>query len=443
MEIHLSDHFTYKKLLRFTFPAVIMMIFTSLYGIVDGLFVSNYAGKTALAAINFVYPILIILSTFGYMFGTGGSALVAKTMGEGKKEEANRLFSLFVYICFFLGVVFTVLGIFLLKPLMAHLGAEGEMLQMADMYGKILLLSMPFWNLQFAFQMFFVTAERPKLGLYVTLLAGFTNILLDAVFVALFDMGLLGAALATAASQIVGGGVPLLYFFRKNGSLLHLGKTRFEPKPFLKGLLNGLSEFVNGISGSLVSILYNTQLLRYAGEDGVAAYGIMMYITLVFIGISFGYANGTSPVIGYQFGAKNTYELRSLLRKSVVITFAAAALMVLTAEIFAAPFSSVFAGYDAALCALTTRGLRIFATSFLFSGFAIFGASFFTALNNGPVSALLSTLRTLVFQVVTALVLPFFWGVDGIWISLSLAEALAAVLSGVFIFALRKKYNYM
>ncbi len=443
MEIHLSDHFTYKKLLRFTFPAVVMMIFTSLYGIVDGLFVSNYAGKTALAAINFVYPILIILSTFGYMFGTGGSALVAKTMGEGKKEEANRLFSLFVYICFFLGVVFTVLGFFLLKPLMSGLGAEGEMLAYADVYGKILLVSMPFWNLQFAFQMFFVTAEKPKLGLYVTLLAGFTNILLDALLVAVLDMGLVGAALATGISQLVGGGVPLLYFFRRNTSLLRLGKTQFLAKPFLKGTLNGLSEFVNGISGSLVSVLYNTQLLRYAGEDGVAAYGIMMYITLVCIGISFGYANGTSPVIGYHYGAGNPEELRSLLRKSTVITLLAAVFMVLLAEAFASPFAALFAGYDEALFALTKRGLRIFATSFLFSGFAIFGSSFFTALNNGPVSAILSTLRTLVFQVVTALVLPVFWDVDGIWISLSLAEALAAAASAVFIIALRKKYKYM
>ncbi|MBQ3575585.1 MAG: polysaccharide biosynthesis C-terminal domain-containing protein, partial [Clostridia bacterium] len=292
MTIHLSDHFTYKKILRFTFPTIIMSIFTSLYGVVDGLFVANYAGKTALAAINFVFPVLIILATFGYMFGTGGSALVAKTLGEGNAERANRLFSLFVYICTLLGVVFMVAGFFLLRPLMKLLGAEGQMLDMAVLYGNVLLISMPFWNLQYLFQIFFVTAEKPKLGLYVTLAAGVANMVLDALFVAVFKWGLLGAAMATAISQFVGGGLPLLYFAMKNTSLLRLGKTKFDAKATLKSASNGMSELVNGISGSLVGILYNTQLLRYAGEDGVAAYSIMMYVSMVFIGIFFGYSNG-------------------------------------------------------------------------------------------------------------------------------------------------------
>ncbi len=442
MQIQLSDHFSYGRLLRFTFPAMVMMVFTSLYGVVDGLFVTNFAGKTALAAINFVYPVLIILATFGYMFGTGGSALVAKTMGERKEEKANRLFSLFVYICVALGVLFAAAGFFLLRPLLELLGAQGLMLEQAVLYGKILLVSMPFWNLQFLFQIFFVTAEKPRLGLYVTLLAGITNMALDALFIAVFHWGIAGAAIATALSQIVGGGIPLIYFFRKNTSRLHLGKTEFDSKAALKAMTNGTSELVNGISGSLVGILYNTQLIRYAGEDGVAAYSIMMYVSLVFVGIFFGYANGSAPIVGFHYGAQNHMELKSLHRKSIALNVSASAAMLLVSELLAVPLSKVFAGYDGAFYEMTLNGFRIYAVSFLFSGMAIFGSSFFTALNNGFVSGFLSFARTMVFQVSCVLVFPIWWGIDGIWFSLVAAEALAVAVTVIFLFCMKKKYNY-
>lgn len=442
MEIHLSDHFDYKKLFRFTFPSIVMLLFTSLYGIADGLFVANFAGKQALAAINFVYPILIILSTFGYMFGVGGSALVAKTMGEGKKEKANELFSLFVYISTALGVIFAILGFFSLKPLMALLGAEGEMLNKATTYGFVLLITMPFWNLQFMFQMFFVTAEKPKLGLYVTILAGVTNVVLDALFVAVFKWGIAGAAIATGISQLVGGGVPLIYFFRKNTSTLRLGRAKFDKKASLKAATNGSSEMVTGISGSLVNILYNTQLLKYAGEDGVAAYSIIMYVSMIFIGMFFGYSNGVAPVTSYHYGAENHSELKSLLKKSLSILVLSSVFMLAICIGFAKPFSYLFSGGDSSLFTLTYNGLLIYGVNFLFAGLAIFGSSFFTALNNGAVSATISFLRTFVFQAILVLLFPVFWGISGIWWSIVVAEALAAIVSIFFILVMRERYRY-
>ena len=441
-KIKLSDHFSYGRILRFTFPAMVMMVFTSLYGVVDGLFVTNFAGKTALAAINFVYPILNILATFGCMFGAGGSAIVAKTMGEQKAERANRLFSLFVYICAILGAVFAVAGIFLLRPLMAMFGAEGVMLDQAVLYGNILLISLPFWNLQFLFQLFFVTAEKPKLGLYVTLLAGFANMALDALFVGLFKWGIAGAAWATAISQIIGGGLPLIYFFMRNNSRLRLGKTKFEWGAFVRSATNGSSELVSGVSGSLVGILYNTQLLRYSGEDGVAAYSIMMYVGFIFIGIFFGYANGSAPIIGYHYGAQNHSELKNLLKKGITLNLAGSAVMFALSMVLAVPLSVIFAGYDAELYEITLRGFRIYALSFLFSGMAIMGSSFFTALNNGLVSALLSFLRTIVFQVICVCLFPMVFGIDGIWFSIVAAELLAVLVTVVMLICMRKRYKY-
>lgn len=442
MQIHLSDHFTFKRLLRFTFPAMVMMVFTSLYGVVDGLFVSNFAGKISLAAINFAFPVINILSTFGYMFGTGGSALVAKTMGEGKRDKANRLFSMFVYGTALLGVVFAVGGFIFLRPLLQLLGAEGKMLDEAVIYGNILLVSMPFWSLQALFQIFFVTAERPKLGLYVTVAAGVANIVFDALFVAAFKWGIAGAAAATAMSQIVGGGIPLIYFFRKNTSALALGKTEFDGKAAIKAVTNGSSEFVSGVSCSLVGILYNAQLMNYIGEDGVAAYGIMMYVGFVFVGIFLGYSNGSAPLVGYNYGAQNHAELKNLLKKGLTFCITTAVVMLALSELLSKPFALLFAGYDRELYNVTLHGFRIYAIHYLFAGVAIYAPSFFTALNNGLISALLSFMRTVVFQVSFVLLFPLIWDIDGIWISVVAAELLAATAGAIFIIAMKKKYKY-
>ncbi len=437
-QIQLSDHFTVGRLLRFTFPSIIMMIFSSIYGVVDGFFVSNFVGKTSFAAVNFIMPFLMILGTVGFMFGTGGSALVAKTLGEGDNERANKYFSLLVYLSAAIGVVIAIFGIIFVGPVAEFLGAEGEMLENCIVYGRVVLVALPFFMLQMEFQSFFVTAEKPKVGLAVTVAAGCTNMILDALLVGVFSFGLVGAALATAFSQIVGGLFPLFYFFRKNPSLLRLTKTKYDGRAIFRACTNGSSELMSNISMSLVSMLYNFQLMKYAGEDGVAAFGVIMYVNMIFLSAFIGYSIGTAPVIGFHYGAGNTDELKSLLRKSLWIIGAFSVSMLALSVALAQPLSAIFVGYDRALFEMTCRGFYIYSVSYLFSGFAIYGSGFFTALNDGFTSALISFLRALVFQSVAILVLPLIWELDGVWFSNILAELLSVF---VFIFFLKTKRN--
>lgn len=444
MRIQLSDHFTYGKLIRFTLPSIAMMIFTSVYGVVDGFFVSNFAGKTPFSAVNLIMPFLMIIATVGFMFGTGGTAIVAKTLGEGKKEKANQYFSLFVYATFALGVIFAILGIVFIRPVSALLGAEGELLENCVIYARIILAALPFYVLQLLFQSFFPAAEKPQLGLAVTVSAGVTNMVLDAVLVILLPQAykLAGAAIATAMSQFVGGVIPLFYFFRKNSSILRLGKTTFDGKAILKACTNGSSEFMSNVSMSIVGMLYNIQLLKYAGQNGVAAYGVMMYVSMIFSAAFIGYSIGVAPAISYHNGAQNDQESKGLLRQSLMMIGAFGIGMVVAAELSALPLARIFVGYDAELMALTVSGFKIFAISFVFMGFAIFSSGFFTALNDGLTSALISFLRTLVFEVAAVLLLPLLWGIDGVWISIVVAEVMAVVISVVFLVVKRKKYRY-
>lgn len=440
--IQLSDHFSYKKLLRFTLPSIIMLVFTSIYGVVDGFFVSNYVGKTEFTAVNFIMPFLMILGSVGFMFGTGGGALIAKTLGEGDSKKANRTFSMVVYSSFACGVVLAILGLIFIRPVAAMLGAEGDMLENCVIYGQVILMAIPAYILQFEFQCLFATAGKPTLGLIVTVAAGVTNMVLDALFVAVFPFGLVGAAAATAISQYVGGFVPLIYFFSKNKSTLRLGKTGINWKDLGQTCLNGSSELMSNISMSIVSMLYNSQLLHYAGEDGVAAYGVLMYVSLIFQAVYIGYSTGGAPIVSYHYGAQNHTELKKLLKKSLVLIGSFAAVMFMLALVLAKPLALIFVSYDEALLTLTTRAFGIFSFSFLFSGFAIFGSSFFTALNDGPVSAAISFLRTLIFQIAAVLIFPLIWQVDGIWFSIVAAEVMAVVVTVIFLFAKQKKYGY-
>lgn len=444
MPIQLSDHFTYKKLLKFTLPSIAMMIFTSIYGVVDGFFVSNFAGDIPFKAVNLIMPFLMIFGTVGFIFGTGGTAIVANILGEGDREKANRYFSLFVRVAFVLGVLFAAVGMIFIRPIAVFLGATGELLENCVVYGRIVLIALPFLVLQFLFQSFFVAAEKPRMGLFVIVAAGVTNMVLDALLVTTLpqEYRLIGAAIATASSQFVGGFVPFVYFSRKNSSLFRLGKTRFELRAIGKACVNGSSEFMSNVSMSLIGMLYNIQLLKYAGEDGIAAYGVMMYVSFIFAAVFIGYSIGTAPIIGYHNGAGNHDEMKGVLKKSLVLLGLGGLLMLAVAQLFARPLAMIFVSYSESLTEMTVHGFRIFACSFVFMGFAIFGSGFFTALNNGLISALISFLRSLVFQIGAVLILPTFMDIDGIWISVVIADFMAMALSFLFMAIKRKKYHY-
>ena len=442
MKIQISDSFTYGKLLRFTFPSIIMMVFTSIYVVVDGFFVSNFVGKSQFTAVNFIMPFLMILGAIGFMFGTGGSAIVAKTMGENKPEKAKEQFSLFVYTSAVCGIIISVLGIILIRPTAVLLGADSEILEHCVVYGRVILIALPFYILQYEFQSFFIAAGKPQLGLTTTVLSGVTNMVLDFLLIKVFSLGLVGAAAATAMSQFIGGVIPLIYFGRENSSTLRLKRTKFSKRTILNACINGSSELMSNISMSLLGMLYNRQLIRYAGNDGVAAYGVLMYVNFAFLSAFIGYSVGTAPVISYHYGAGNSGEIKSILGKSYRIIAVFAIIMFSAAELLGGTVAKIFVSYDAVLLALTKRGFLIYSFSFLFSGISIFGSGFFTALNNGLISALISFLRTLVFQAVIVLTLPLLFHIDGIWASVVLAEILSAILTIIFIVKKRRTYHY-
>ena len=443
MNIQLSDHFTYRRLIRFVIPSVAMMILTSIYGVVDGLFVSNFVGKTPFAAVNLVIPFTMILGAFGFMLGTGGTALVAKTLGEGRQEEANRIFSMLIYFALGLGVLLTIFGIAVLKRSVIKMGADDAMLRHCMIYGRIVLLGIPFYMLQNMFQNFLIAAEKPQLGLIVTIAAGVTNMVLDALFIAVLGWGVAGAAAATALGQCVGGLIPFVYFARKNSSRLALVKTKLLGGALLRTCTNGSSELVSNISMSSVGMLYNAQLMKVAGENGVAAYGVILYVNFIFIAIYLGYAYGSAPIVAFNYGAGKKAELQNVLKKSLKLLLGTGIVLLSIGVLFAGVLSGLFVGYDAQLYAMTVRGLRFYAVSFLLSGFNIYGSSFFTALNNGVVSAAISFLRTVVFEVAAVLILPLFFGLDGVWCAITVAE-LASILITIGAFsALRRRYQYL
>lgn len=442
MHIHLSEHFTYGKLLRFTFPTMVMLIFTSIYGVVDGVFVSNYAGKTAFAAVNLIMPALMIFAAVGFMLGTGGSAVVARTMGEGDLPRANRCFSLIVAAGAISGFLLTVIAELTMEPLCVLLGAQGEMLPLAVLYGRVLSLALVPFILQNMFQSFLVAAERPKLGLGLTVAAGLTNMAGDWLLVGVLSWGVAGAAIATVASSFVGGVVPLVYFLLPNKTPLRLTGFHFEGRVLAQTCSNGSSEMMGNLSTSLVSILYNFQLMRLIGQDGVAAFGVIMYVNFIFIGVFMGYSIGAGPIVSFHYGAGNQGELQSLLRKSLLLMLAGCAGLTAAAVALAGPLSRIFVGYDRELLALTTRGFRLYALSFLAMGFNIFGSAFFTALGSGAISAAIAFLRTLLFQVAAIFVLPLFLALDGIWLAVTAAELLTLAITAAFLITQRRRYGY-
>ncbi len=443
MTIQLSEHFTYKKIFRFALPSIVMMVFTSIYGVVDGTFVSNFVGKTPFAAVNLVWPFLMILGAFGFMIGTGGSALVAKTLGEDKKEDANRYFTMLITLVIILGLLLTILGLIVIRPLSSALGASGQMLEDCVIYGRTLVIFNTAFMLQSVFQSLFITAEKPRLGLIMTVIAGLTNMVLDALFIAVFKWGLVGAALATGLSQCIGGVLPLIYFMSpKNDTALKFVKTKLEGTVLLKACANGVSELMTTVSSSLVSMLYNFQLMRLAGQNGIAAYGAVMYVEFAFVAVFIGYSIGTAPIVSYHYGAGNNDEVKNMLQKSFKIMSILGITMMVLAQMLASPLAKVFVGYDKELFDMTVHGFRLFSFYFILAGINIYSSSFFTALNNGIISAIISFSRTLGFETLSVIILPIFFKLDGVWMAITVAEICAFVISMSFLISKREKYNY-
>lgn len=440
--IQISEHFTYKKLIKFTLPTIIMMVVTSIYGVVDGIFVSNVVGKEAFAAVNLIMPAIMILGSVGFMIGAGGSAIVSKTLGEGDKNKANRYFSMLIYLEIVLGLLFTIFGEILIRPISNLLGATEELMPYCITYGRVLLIGLVAFFLQNSFQSFIVVANKPQFGLIISIIVGITNMILDFLLVYVFKMGVLGAGLATIISQFIGAIIPLIYFVKNNDSLLKLTKTKFELKPIIKTFTNGSSEMVTNLSISLVNMLYNSQLMKYAGANGVNAYGIIMYIGFIFIGVYLGYSVGTAPIIGYNYGAKNNDELKAILIKSLKLLGIGAIILTSLAEILAKPLASIFVSYDQELLKMTINAIRLYSISYIFSWLNIFTSSFFTALNNGVISAIISFLRTLLFQSAMIYILPIIFGLNGIWVAIVFAEILSLIISITFLAFNRKKYQY-
>lgn len=442
MQIQLSDHFTYQKLIRFTLPPVVTMIFTSIYSVVDGLFVSNLVGDLALSAVNIVFPVAMILAAFGFMLGAGGSAIVARTMGEGKPELANRYFSMIVLCVLGLGTVFSIGGALFIEPIARLAGASDLLMDDCVAYGRILLAGTAPFMLQVAFQIFFVTAELPKMGLAVSLASGVTNIAMDYLLIGPMNMGIAGAAWGTVLSYVVGGVLPLVYFFKPSRGRLRLCPTRLYPRELKNACVNGSSELMSNLSASLISILYNLQLMRLVGESGVAAYSVMMYVDFAFAAVFLGFSMGVGPVISFHFGADNREELKSLLRKSMTVIAACSLAMVALSELLAQPLAMAFVGYSAELTAMTVHGFRIFALSYLFAGFGIFGSGLFTDLCNGGVSALISFLRTFLFRGGMVILLPILLGLDGVWLAVTVADGMGAAAACFLIWRYRNRYHY-
>lgn len=443
MKIELNEHFTYKKLIKFTLPSILMMIFTSIYGVVDGFFVSNYVGAEAFASVNLIMPVIIILSAVGFMIGTGGNALVAMTLGQHDEKRANEIFSMLIYILIFLGICLSIAMAVFMPKMARILGATDIMIDDCVIYGRISMVSLTFFMLQTSFQSFMVTAARPHFGLYITIAAGVTNMVLDLVFVGILGFGVAGAAWATVASEIVGGSVPLIYFIIPNKSKLNLVKAGFQFRPLIKVLSNGASEFMTIISSSFVNMLYNLQLMKIAGEKGVASFGVIMYINFMFTGVLFGYAFGSSSIVSYHYGAENYKELRSLFSKSTKIIGIASLISFASAQLFAIPLVKIFFSYSDELIEMTTHGFRIYSIAYLMIGFNGYASSLFTALNNGRVSATIAFGRTLVFQVASILILPRIFGLDGIFSSIIVAEFLGIMVSMFFINKYKNEYHYL
>ena len=448
MKIRLSDHFTFKKLLKAALAPMLMMVFTSLYTIVDGVCISNFCGKESFAGVNLIFPIIMIVGGLGFMLGTGGSALVGKLLGEKKDLEARQTFTMTIIFTILIGLTITIAGVLLIETLVYAMTsvATGDisqkMIDEAILYGRLLMAGQVFFMLQNVFQSFFIVDEKPVLGFVFILIGGLTNIVLDILFIGVCKWGIIGAAAATICGYLSGSLGPIIYFLIRKNDYIHFERTKLKLKPLIKICFNGSSEFVNNISSSIVSIVFNMQLLHYFGEDGINAYGIIMYLAFVFTAIFLGYSSAVAPIESYNYGAQNNKELKNVLIKSLIITSILSVSMFIISFTLAEPFSFIFANGSDTLLKITTNGMRIYSIAFLFIGLSIYISTFFTALNNGLISALIAFLRTLVFQIVFVFVFPLFLGKYGIFFAILAAEIMSILLAITFLLIYKKKYRY-
>ena len=441
-KIQLSDHFTYKKLIRYSIPMIGVLILTSIYGVVDGLFISNVEGDIAFSAVNLILPGVMMFSSIGFMMGSGGAAIVSKTLGEGKKEKASQYFSMIVYFLIIIGIVCAILGCILTKQISSLLGASEKMEKYCIEYGRVLFLFLPFMMLQYMFQSFFAVAEKPNVGLLITLCAGITNAIGDYLLIVVFRLGITGAAVASGASMVVGSVPAIIYFAFKKDLKFKLVPTKFDWKALGHTMSNGSSEMVTNISMSFVNMLYNAQLMKYYGENGVSAYGVIMYVGFIFSGCYMGVSQAVAPVVGYNYGASNEEELKNVFKKSLIILAVMAIFLTGSAEALSKPLAYVLFSHNEELLKLTTYAIRLYAIGYTISWINIFGSAFFTGLNNGLVSAIISFGRMLVFQLATIFILPLIFDSTGLWLAMPVSEVFSLIVTVTFFITMRKKYNY-
>lgn len=446
MKIQLSDHFTYSRLFKFVLPSIVMMVFTSLYSVVDGLFVSNCVGSNALASINIIYPLVMIIASFGFMLGTGGGAVISRTLGQGEDKKAKEYFSMLIIVDVIIGLILSIICIIFIEPIAYLLGANDTLIHDCVIYGRILLVGTTFFMLQNAFQTFFIVAEKPHFGLILTIICGVINMFLDFLFVYVFQWDIAGAGLATIIGYIIGGTIPLIYFLNKNNnSKLKLIKTKFYPRVLIHSSINGMSEMLTNVSMSIITMLYNLQMMKLVGEDGVSSITIIMYVNFVFVSMFIGFSIGTAPIISFNYGADNHAELKNMFSKSIKIIAITSVAMLILAEILSKPLVSLFVGNidNAFLFEMTIHGFRLYSIAFLMCGINIYSSSFFTALGNGLLSAIISILRSFLLQAIMIIVLPIFLQIDGIWLSVVFSESITAIVSIILLIYNRKKYRYV
>lgn len=418
------------------------MVFMSLYTMVDGVFVSRFAGTAALSAVNIVYPMVSVVVAVGVMLATGGSAIIAKRMGEGKPEQARQNFSYLILAGVLIAVGMAALALVFLKPLLHLLGARGALFELCYAYALPLVFFIPSGILQMLFQTLLVTAGRPMLGLTVTVLGGVANIVLDYLFIVPLQMGIAGAAIATGIGFSIPAVFGLLYFALRRSGPLCFVRPKGGGKMLLRCCANGSSEMVTNMSTAVTTFLFNLLMMRYAGEDGVASITIVLYTQYLMTAVYMGYATGTAPVFSFHHGSRNGEQLRRLFRISMGFIALCSVATFALALVFAKQVVVIFTPAGSPVFEMALYGFRLFSGSFLFAGVGIFASAMFTAFSDGKVSAAISFLRTFAFIVLALLLLPLAMGLDGVWLAVPLAEVLGFGVSLFFLYRKKKRYCY-